>query len=272
MVDEDALLARLTARQCWDAETLRGPATERLASNENVELPRGLAHQGRYALRLLNLFDGDLGRLRAAALRCRELAQEEDSHRQAMWMRATDLCEQAVARVTTRAGADPDHQQSYVHRLMHPEPDPAEELAYRVVWVATLPAPHNLFRASCMTPLSTAQRWARQARPTRTPRSCCRYHAVDWHRASRGARRLLRQARRGAGPVEEVYRRARALAARAGWDTAQREAALSLLSPAEGIIVSPEDSPARWFLLNGQHRTQALLEAGVRRTVVLRAP
>ena len=51
------------------------------------------------------------------------------------------LCEQAVARVTIRAGEDPELREAVVYRLLHPAPDPGEELLYRVVWVAALPSP-----------------------------------------------------------------------------------------------------------------------------------
>lgn len=48
-----------------------------------------------------------------------------------------------------------------------------------------------------------------------------------------------------------------------------REAALSLLNPADGIVLAHCGSYGEWFLHGGQHRTQALLDMGVKRTVVL---
>lgn len=259
----------MTAQQCWDSETLTGPARQRLATNDHLDLPRGLAHQGRYALRMLDLFDADLDRLMATAARCRQAAQEEGRERRAMWMRATDLCELAVARVTNLAGDDPHLQRTVAHRLLHPEPDPGEELFYRVVWVAQLPNPHVLFRTSCMERLTTGQRWARQVRPSRTPRSCCRYHDGDWHQAARLAVHLLRSIRRGAHATKETFERAEHLADQSDHPVWVREAALSLLDPADGIIVSRLAGYDEPFLINGQHRTQALVEAGVRRTVAL---
>ncbi|WP_431869972.1 hypothetical protein [Nocardiopsis eucommiae] len=172
MIEDDALQARLIAVQCWDAETLRGPEWQALPSNDGINLPRGLAHQGRYALHLLEKFDGDLDRLMATAAYCRRAAQEQGRERQARWMRAADLCEQAVARVTNHAGDDPDLQRAMVHRLLNPEPEPQlkESLVYRIVWVARLPDPHHLSKAPCLRVLTNTDRWARQMRPTRTAR------------------------------------------------------------------------------------------------------
>ncbi|SIO86471.1 hypothetical protein [Nocardiopsis sp. JB363] len=269
MSEDDALQARMVARQCWDSETLTGPAKQRFATNDNLDLPRGLAHQGRYALRMLDLFDADLERLMATAARCRQAAQQEGPERRAMWMRATDLCELAVARVTNLAGEDPQLQQRVAHRLLYPEPDPGEELLYRTVWVARLPDPHVLFRASCMERLTTGQRWARQVRPLRAPRSCCRYHGGDWHQAARLAIHLLRRVHQDQASTEETFERAQHLADQGGHPVWVRKAALSLLDPADGIIVGRLAGHDEPFLINGQHRTQALVEAGVRRTVAL---
>lgn len=97
----------------------------------------------------------------------------------------------------------------------------------------------------------------------------CRYHAGDWHQAARVARTLLRQSRQGGGSTQEIFERAERLAKQNVYGQWVREAALSLLDPADGIIVARQAGDEERFLLNGQHRAQALVEAGVRRTVVL---
>ncbi|WP_017604278.1 hypothetical protein [Nocardiopsis alkaliphila] len=83
------------------------------------------------------------------------------------------------------------------------------------------------------------------------------------------ARTLLRRSRRGGGSTEEIFERAERLAERNGYGQRVREAALSLLDPADGIIVARQAGDEKRFLINGQHRAQALVEAGARRTVVL---
>lgn len=269
MSREDGLRARVIAGQCWDAETLHGSAWERFDSNDGLDLPRGLAHQGRYALRLLGKFDADLERILDTAGYCRRAAQEEGRERQAIWMRAADLCELAVARVTNIAGPDHALQQAVAHRLLNPPPNSKEGVDYRVVWVAQLPNPHHLSKAPCLRVLTRTQRWTRQLRPVRGPRSCCRYHGGDWHQASQVARHVLHRARRGTNSTEECYKCAKELLEGSEYSVWVRKAALSLLDPADGIIVGRLGGHDEPFLVGGQHRTQALVDAGVRRTVVL---
>jgi hypothetical protein len=100
-------------------------------------------------------------------------------------------------------------------------------------------------------------------------RECCEYHSVNWHRVSRAAIRIARRAARRGARGDELAGQARALAESAKDLTRQeRAAAATLLCPAEGIQLY-RSGGWRMAYVNGQHRSQALLDAGVRRTVIV---
>ncbi|MEV4708709.1 hypothetical protein [Actinoplanes sp. NPDC049316] len=113
------------------------------------------------------------------------------------------------------------------------------------------------------------RRLGRQLVPRRGGRGCCWYHGGDWHSVSRLAVRLARQARAAGVTFDDT----------ATWVTShpdvqalsmwERDALLSLFVD----TIRPD---ARWpsseGYNNGQHRAQALLEAGVRRTVIELTP
>jgi hypothetical protein len=125
------------------------------------------------------------------------------------------------------------------------------------------------FRAACLARSAStagAPSWRsalrRLAPQSAAPaaRSCCWYHGGDWRTVSRLAVGLLEQARsRGVSEdelVHDVLRRAGEL----GLDAWQSEALGSLfLDP---MMVDDD------LWINGQHRAQAMLDAGVRKTVM----
>ncbi|MEV6535847.1 hypothetical protein AB0M86_40795 [Streptomyces sp. NPDC051639] len=109
------------------------------------------------------------------------------------------------------------------------------------------------------------RRWARQVWPRREPRECCWYHGGDWHAVSAMALDVLKRARTEGIAAEDMEEYALAHAAAAGTGLWQSEALATLFSVADAI--QPAKGPG---YVNGQHRSQAMLDAGVRRAVVLR--
>lgn len=115
------------------------------------------------------------------------------------------------------------------------------------------------------------RRLHRQVVPRRRLRGCCCYHSVDWALASKVAISALASA--GAESIEH----------KPGEDPedARRQAALDVLrtqdlaeatmKAARSLFVDPIQPQGHgepyW---EGRHRTQAMLDAGVRRTVVVR--
>lgn len=161
---------------------------------------------------------------------------------------------------------DEDRGSGFVPRLREPE----EELRYKVVWVWRMPRP-NPFRArKCMPAgISWRTRLWRQLFPRRRVMDCCEYHSVDWHRVSRSVVRIARQASRTGLRGDDLADKAYDLVDAAQRLTpAERAAAATLISPAEGIqLLRPKSW--RTSYVNGQHRSQAMLDAGVRRTVIV---
>lgn len=173
------------------------------------------------------------------------------------WHTVTDdQLEQLVGRpVDAGRGA------GYVPRPPVPEPEPHFE-----IWpVSRLGRPAPFREPECMP--AGAPRWRRrlrQALPTRRTRACCWYHGGDWHAATRLALAIFDLARRNDISAEELATYADRHAEAAGASGWQREALESLFSPA--LAIQPDDEG---HYVNGQHRAQALMDAGVRRTVVL---
>lgn len=151
-------------------------------------------------------------------------------------------------------------------RYVPREPEPVEEERYTTAWVIRLPRPLRLGKAPECMPTSTPlwRRLGRQLVPRRTSQDCCRYHGGDWHRVSKTAIRFLHQAQR-AGIATKVdtyfYVKDRAEAEGiTGWDLD----ALTYLFR-DPIRV---DRAGRYYG-EGQHRSQAMMDSGVRRTVVV---
>ncbi|MBV8994605.1 MAG: hypothetical protein JO287_13115 [Pseudonocardiales bacterium] len=150
------------------------------------------------------------------------------------------------------------------------EPIPPQQPRMRLVTTAgvTLLRPDMDGDPPCM-PAGTPwwRRLGRQVVPRRRGRGCCWYHEGDWHQASRTAIRILRRAKAVWADHDEHQERVLAELERAraegltGW---QYDAVKTLLrhtiDPAREIGGYTE----------GRHRSQAMLDAGVRRTVVAR--
>lgn len=130
--------------------------------------------------------------------------------------------------------------------------------------VVTLPRPdRDADRACRPAGISRRQVWIRQLRPRRGGTDCCWYHGGDWHEVSAAAIEALSQAHAAGVEDEDLALEALRRAKRTGWDGWRWEALESLLIDP---IQVDEEAPDRH--VNGRHRTQAMLEAGVRRTVV----
>ena len=138
-----------------------------------------------------------------------------------------------------------------------------------MVRTAWLPRPEGVDRG-CMT--GQVPWWrvlARQVIPRRQPRDCCYYHRIDWHRVSAAAIRITRQAHSEGLSGEAFADRASEIAPAEDLPHEEQWALTELLSDATGIQVSRDDDGRRYYI-NGRHRTTAMLEAGVRRTVIIR--
>ncbi|MFE9769441.1 hypothetical protein ACFYPC_33815 [Streptomyces sp. NPDC005808] len=175
---------------------------------------------------------------------------------------STITAEQLEALVGARV--DEDRGAGYVPRPEEPEP----QLVFEAFAVVRLARPRPFRESQCMRAgVTWRQRWARQVLPRRGTRECCWYHGGDWHAVSAMALDVLKRARAQSVAPEEMgeYAVAHAAAAAAGVSRWQIEALASLFSVANAI--QPARGPG---YVNGQHRAQALLDAGVRRSVVLR--
>lgn len=147
-----------------------------------------------------------------------------------------------------------------VPRELEPEPEVVLEPAL----VARLPRVDAEADRACRPGgISRARLLGRQLRPRRGGQDCCWYHGGDWHEVSAMALAGVRRA--GADGLREqveVAVRVTEQAEHAGWTGWRMQALRSLvLDP----IQVHEDGSGH---VNGRHRTQALQEAGVRRTVV----
>lgn len=169
---------------------------------------------------------------------------------------ADDQLEQLVGR-----SVDADRGARHVPRSPEPEPEPHFE-----VWpVGRLPRPRPFREPGCMP--ARASRWRRllhQTFSTTRTRTCCWYHGGDWHAVTRHAVTVLDLARRDAVPADELADCADRYAQAAGATAWQRQALESLFSLA--VAIQPD---GQGHYVNGQHRAQALMDAGVGRTVVL---
>ena len=152
-------------------------------------------------------------------------------------------------------------------------PEPLEEPYYTTRWVVLLPNAQRLGKAPKCMPTSTPwwRRLGRQLVPRRTGRDCCWYHQGDWHKVNKTAIRFLHQAQRAGisttGWDDNIctyvmnWARGEGIT---GWDL---EALTSLFI--EPIQV--QRCVSEWLrdYGEGQHRSHAMIDTGVRRTVVL---
>lgn len=157
-----------------------------------------------------------------------------------------------------------DRGAGYVPRAEEPE----ERLVFEEFAVVRLARPRPFREPGCMPAgVGWWRRWVRQLLPRRGAgtRGCCWYHGGDWHEVASMALEVLKRARAEAVAAQDMEEFAVAHAGAAGAGRWQMEALATLFSTADAI------QPARQVgYINGQHRAQAMLEAGVRRTVVLR--
>jgi hypothetical protein len=130
--------------------------------------------------------------------------------------------------------------------------------------VVGLPRPDLEGESPCM-PAGTPwwRRLTRQVVPRQRGRACCWYHGGDWRRASRIAIRLFAHAHRSQPNPAEACRDALQLARAegiAGWT----------LQAVKSLLLDPIQPEREIGYVNGRHRAQAMLDAGVRRTLVAR--
>jgi hypothetical protein len=146
-----------------------------------------------------------------------------------------------------------------------PLPDePVAQPRFQVMLVARLARPDPFREPGCM-PAGTSwpRRLARQLAPCPAARSCCWYHGGDWRPVCSTAIAVARRARRADVPVEQVAEQAARLGAGnlTGWPAEALDSLLTI-----GVAIQPR--PGGY--INGQHRAQAMLDAGVRWVLVVR--
>jgi hypothetical protein len=162
---------------------------------------------------------------------------------------------------------DPTRGDGYVPRPEEPE----EQLRYDIAWVARLPRPRPFREKECMSAGTPWwQRIGRQLFPRHVFPDCCWYHSVDWRQVSKVAVRFVRQAQREGVAEEKVTEYVLEHAKASGMTRKELNALDTLTSPGIGIHVSRHAGLRRRTYINGQHRAQAMLDAGVRRTIVIR--
>ncbi|MEU9983601.1 hypothetical protein [Streptomyces sp. NPDC050856] len=145
------------------------------------------------------------------------------------------------------------------------EPEPLLVFAEFAVTRLARPAP---FREPVCMPTGVPwwRRWMRQVLPRRgDARICCWYHGGDWHRVNTMALEVLQRTRTQSVDADDMEEFATAHAATTDASRWETEALATLFNIADTI--QPSSSTG---YINGQHRAQAMVEAGVRRTVVLR--
>ena len=152
--------------------------------------------------------------------------------------------------------------------FIRPELDPVPESTYDSRLVVLLPRPHPFREAGCMAAgVPWWRRLGRQLVPRRGGRDCCWYHGGDWQTVTRLAIYLTAQATTNGLAFADTA--AHVLAHPdtqhlTGWE---REALNSLLTDP---IRPYRPWPRRDGYNNGQHRAQAMLDAGVRRVLIER--
>ncbi|MEU8820563.1 hypothetical protein [Actinoplanes sp. NPDC048796] len=146
------------------------------------------------------------------------------------------------------------------------EPDPEPDSAYAFALVVLLPRPRPFREKLCMAVgVPWWRRIGRQLVSRRGGRGCCWYHGGDWHAVSRTAVRLAGQARAAGVSFENTAAYVGDHPDVQAFSEWEREALLSLF---EDTIRPYARWPSSHGYNNGQHRAQALIDAGVRRTLI----
>ncbi|MGW5782037.1 hypothetical protein [Streptomyces sp. NPDC003863] len=155
-----------------------------------------------------------------------------------------------------------DRGAGYVPRPEEPEPP---QLVFEKFAVVRLARPKPFREPECMPAgVPWWRRWVRQVLPRRGARDCCWYHGGDWHTVNAMALEILERSREQSVDPYDLEQLAVDHAAAAGATEWQTEALATLFNVWDAI---QPDREVRY--INGQHRSQAMLDAGVRRTVVL---
>lgn len=104
--------------------------------------------------------------------------------------------------------------------------------------------------------------------PRRQPRDSCYFHGIGWHRVSVAAIRITRQAPSEGLSGKASADRASEIVLAEDLTHEEQWALTELLSDGTVIQVSRGDDGRRYYI-NRRHRTTAMLEADVRRTVMI---
>ena len=170
----------------------------------------------------------------------------------------------SVQEIETLIGGEFDAGRGDGYVLAEPEPGP--KLSWRVVPVVRLPQPQPFRVPKCMPRgITWRQRMIQQLRPQRGALSCCWYHGGDWHVVNKAAVRPVRAAEITGVPADDFPEWCEPQFDNLGLTDWEIQALRSLLAgPGIGI-----DLGVKGQFGNGQHRAQAMLDAGVRRTVVI---
>jgi hypothetical protein len=171
------------------------------------------------------------------------------------------------ADVAALAGASVDRDRGDGYQPWPVEPDP--EPVWRVAWTILLPRPEGMDRGCITAAAPWWRRLARQVIPLRTTRDCCYYHRVNWRQVSAVAIRVTRQTRREGLVGEAFGDRVAVLAAAQGLPAREEEALADLLADHSALQPGPR-LRLRAGYTNGRHRTTAMLDVGVRRTIIVR--
>lgn len=150
------------------------------------------------------------------------------------------------------------------------EVKPFAESTYVARLVVLLPRPAPFRESGCMaTGVPWWRRLGRQLVPRRGGRDCCWYHGGDWHTVSRLAIRLAEQARAAGVGFDDTPSYVLDHPHAQGLTEWEREAPSSLMAD---TIPPYARWPRRKGYNNGQHRAQALIDAGVRRVLIEHVP
>ncbi|MFI7523851.1 hypothetical protein OG994_12665 [Micromonospora globbae] len=149
-----------------------------------------------------------------------------------------------------------------------PEIEPDPESTYVAQPVVLLPRPAPFREDGCMgSGVPWWRRLGRQLVPRRGGRDCCWYHGGDWHVVSRLAIRLAARAKAASVGFEDTPSYVLNHPDAQGLTDWEREALFSLIVD---TIRPYAPWPSREGYNNGQHRAQALLDAGARRVLIQR--
>ncbi len=203
-----------------------------------------------YANLVIRDLDADPDRLIRVAALARELVRQAGAEH--------DLS--ARERLLERVNDD-DHD--------HDPPAWIEQWHHDITPVARLPLPRELERPPCMIGrrLRTLHRIVRQLAPRAVLRECCSYHGQDWGYASETAIRLLGIAQGEGLEGEEASDRVTELARAEQLSKGDIKAIRCLVSTSAPLMLHDDE---RFIYADGRHRIQAMIDQGVKRTILLR--